>query len=164
MHTEAYGYLGCLYFLRAAVTYILSQGHTIAILSTNYYMYNLGVLNRLAFGQASSLKHYLKRNSDVTRKIQLVQTSLQFPIYRHHVRSHQDNNIDNLSELPFPTRANKMSDTSCTLAHDFKLCRPPTTPPAFPSTIAYLLIDGKPHISKIDAEFRHSCQDRQLCT
>jgi hypothetical protein len=87
-------------------------------------MDNLGVLNRLAFGQASSLKYHLKRNSDVIREIQSVQTSLQFPIYRQHVRSHQnDTNVD-LSDLPFPTRVNKMCDTSCTLAHDCETCRP----------------------------------------
>ena len=80
LRAEAYGYLGCLYLLRAAVTYLLSHGRTIAIPSTDQYMDNLGVLNRLAFGQASSLKHHLKRNSDVIREIQSVQTSLQFPI------------------------------------------------------------------------------------
>jgi hypothetical protein len=31
LRAEAYGYLGCLYLLCAAVTYLLSQGHTIAI-------------------------------------------------------------------------------------------------------------------------------------
>jgi hypothetical protein len=80
LRAEAYGYLGCLYLLCAAVTYPLSQGHTIAIQSTDQYMDNLGVLTRLSFGQASSLKHHLTRNSDVIREIQSVQTSLQFPI------------------------------------------------------------------------------------
>ena len=55
-----------------------------------------------------------------------------------------------------------MCDTSCTLAHDCMICRPPTTPPVFPSTTAYLLINGKPHSSKIDTDLRHSSQDRQL--
>ena len=109
LRAEAYGYLGCLYLLRAAVTYLLSHGHTIAIQSTDQYMENLGVLTRLSLGQASSLKHHpLTRNSDVIRKIQSAQTSLQFPIRRHHVCSHQnDTNVD-LSDLPFPTRGNKM--------------------------------------------------------
>ena len=81
LRAEAYGYLGCLYLLCAAVTYLLSQGHTIAsIPSTDQYMDNLGVLTRLSFGQASSLKHHLTKNSDVIREIQSVQTSLQFPI------------------------------------------------------------------------------------
>ena len=55
-----------------------------------------------------------------------------------------------------------MRDTSCTLAHDCTTCRPSTTPPAFPSTKSYLLINGKPHRSKIDIDLRHSFQDRQL--
>ena len=107
LRTEAYGYLGCLYLLCAAVTYLLSQGHTIAIQSTDQYMDNLGVLTRLSFGQASSLKHHLTRNSDVIREIQSVQTSLQFPIRRHHVHSHQnDTNVD-LSDPPFQPESTK---------------------------------------------------------
>ena len=39
---------------------------------------------------------------------------------------------------------------------------PPTTPPVFPSTKAYLLIDGKPQSSKIAIDLRLSFQDRQL--
>jgi hypothetical protein len=39
---------------------------------------------------------------------------------------------------------------------------PPTTPPVFSSTTAYLLINGTPHISKIDINLRHSSHDRQL--
>jgi hypothetical protein len=124
LRAEAYGYLGCLYLLRAAVTYLLSHGHNIAITSTNQYMDNLGVLTRLSFGQASSLKHHLKRKSDVIREIQSVQSSLQFPIRRHHVRSHQNDDDVDLSDLPFPTRVNKMCDTSYTLAHDCATCRP----------------------------------------
>ena len=123
-------------------------------------MDNLGVLNRLAFGQASSLK----RNSDVIREIQSVQTSLQFPIYRHSVRSHQNDTIVDLSDLPFPTQVNKIFNTPCTLAHDCESCRPPTTPPVFPSVTACLLIDGKPQSSKIDIDLRHSYQVRQLRT
>ena len=69
LRAEAYGYLGCLYLLRAAVTYLVSHGHNIAITSTNQYMDNLRVLTRFSFGQASSLKHHLKRNSDVIREI-----------------------------------------------------------------------------------------------
>ena len=114
LQAKAYGYLGCLYLLRAAVTYLLFQGHTIAIPSTDQYMDNLGVLTRLSFGQASSLKHHLTRNSNVIREIQSVQTSLQFPIRRHYVRSHQNDTNVNPSELPFPTRINKMCDTPCT--------------------------------------------------
>ena len=155
--------VGCLYLLRAVVTYLLSHGHNIAIQSTDQCMDNIRVLARLSFGQASSLKHHLTRNSNVIREIQSVQTSLQFPIRRHHVRSHQnDTNVD-LSDLPFPTRVNKMCDTSCTLAHDCMTCRPPTTQPVFPSTTtAYLLINGTPYSSKIDIDLRHSSQDRQL--
>ena len=123
-------------------------------------MDNLGVLDRFAFVQAYSLKW----NRDVIREIQSVQTSLQLPIYRYHVRSHQDDNIDDLFELPFLTRVNKRCDMSCTLAHDYESCRPPTTPPVFSSTIAYLLIDGRPHRSKIDTDLRRSFQDRQLRT
>jgi len=152
LRAEAYGYLGCLYLLRAAVTYLLSHGHTIAIQSTDQYMDNLGVLTRLSFGQASSLKHHLTRNSDIIREIQSVQTSLQFPIRRHHVRSHQNDTDVDLSDLLFPTRVNKMCDTSCTLAHDCMTCHPPTNPPVFPSTTAHLLINGKPQISKINTD------------
>lgn len=112
LRAEAYGYLGCLYLLRAAVTYLLSHGHTIAIPSTNQYMDNLGVLNRLAFGQVSSLKHHLKRNSDVIREIQSVQTSLQFPIYLHHVRSLKTTPLSTC-----PTYLSQLESTKCATRH-----------------------------------------------
>ena len=103
LRAEAYGCLGCLYLLCASVTYLLSHGHTIAIQSTDQYMDNLGVLTRLPFGQASSLKHHLTRNSGVIREIQSVQIFLQFPIRRHHIRSHPNKIEVDLSDLPFPT-------------------------------------------------------------
>ena len=118
LRAEAYGYLGCLYLLRAAITYLLPHGHTIAIQLTDQSMDNRGVLTRLSFSQASSLKHHLTRNSNVIREIQSVQISLKCPIRRHHARSHQNDTDVDLSDLPFPTRVNKMGNTSCTLAHD----------------------------------------------
>ena len=48
LRAEAYGYLGCLYLLHAAAaTYLLSQGHTIDIPSTDQYILSLAAVRKI---------------------------------------------------------------------------------------------------------------------
>ena len=103
LRVEAYGYLGALYLLRAAITFLLQQGYIVEIPITHQYMDNDGVLKRLKYGPATTIKHHLNRHSDVIREIQSVEATLPFPVRRHHVSSHQYDDIDDLEDLPLPS-------------------------------------------------------------
>jgi len=163
MRAEAYGYLGCLYLLRAAITFLLQEGYQVRFPSTDHYMDNDGVLKRLAHGSAFAIKHHLRHHSDVIREIQAVQDTLPFRINRHHVKSHQHDDIDDITSLPLPALLNRTCDVSCTLAHSCPQCtKAPTQSPIFPSTKVYLVLNNQPHSSKIDVLLRHSAQDKLL--
>ena len=167
LRAEAYGYLGALYLLRAGLNYLQHFGHPPPTTTIHHHMDNTGVLNRLNYGPAYAIKHVMSRHNDVIREIQAVESSLPLPIQRHHVKSHQQEDVTDLMELSPPVRINRMCDVACTIAHSCQHCTPPTTPPIYPSTSTYVLIDGYPYTSKLDTDFlykRHSIQLKNYIT
>ena len=162
---EAYGYLGTLYLLRAATTHLLLTYPTLPPHTIQQYMDNQGVLRRLRHTFHTSLKYHLLKHSDVIREIHSVERTLPFHIQRNHVKSHQADDIDDITELPIPLQVNKMCDTAASIAHDCSICTPPKQLPIFPTTNAYIRLSPLHHYtSKIDIHLRHATQDAALLT
>ena len=160
---EAYGYLGCLYLLRAAINHLLLTHPILSPYTIQHYMDNQGVLRRLQHTRHRSLKYHLLKHSDVIREIHTVEQSLPFTIQRNHVKSHQADDNDELSDIPLPLRVNKMCDIAADTAHTCSICRGPTSIPIFPSTTAYLRLSSMTiYTSKIDLHLRHAVHDAAL--
>ena len=114
------------------------------------------MLDRLSHGPAYAIKHHLRDHSDIIREILAVEATLPYPIARHHVKSHQHDDIANLADLPLPARVNRLCDVSCDLAHSCSHCPQFSTEPNFPSTRAHLTIQQQHYSTRIPMSHPHT--------
>ena len=85
-----------------------------------------------------------------------MEATLPYQITRHHVRSHQYDDIANLADLPLPARVNRMCDVSCDIAHSCSQCPRVHTEPTSPSTRASLTIHGQHYRTRLSQSHPHT--------
>ena len=162
LRAEAYGYLGSLYLLRAVTSYLLHTHQTLRPSSISQYTDSKGLIQRLAQNHTRSLRYHLLTHSDIIREIREVERSLPFTFVRHHIRSHQHDDVEDATTLPIPHFLNRACDAACTTAHTCSKCSPPKNPPSFPSTYAYLRFSSHNLSHHLDTTHKHYCQDISL--
>ena len=159
---ETYGHLSILLLLCALILcYHIQFTNTPSII--NSYIDNLGLIKRLNHGVETSISHTQHPDADLIREIHTVTDSLPFSLQRHHVRSHQYDNTNDLDDIPVPERINKMCNISADLAYNDPSC--PSSPPPLellPQTRAAILWHNKLHTHKIISTFTFAFQDSQL--
>ena len=84
---------------------------------------------------------------------------MPYTFLQQHVKSHQQDGVDDPTTLPLPIYINQSCDHSANRAHQCTHCPEPSPPPAYPSTHAYLKFSTYILSSKLDLALRHKSQD-----
>ena len=102
------GYLSCLYLLCAIIHYYCLLPSIAAAI--NVYIDNKGLLQRLSYGPAWSIKHTISKNSDLNWEILNVEKSIAFYFNRNHVQSHKFDNEPDYDKILLPNFVNCCCD------------------------------------------------------
>ena len=113
--SDAYDYLAVLYLLRAVISFFELQIHNVPVIPV--YIDNQGLLTRLDYGEETCIKHCQRTGADITRETLFVKNTLPIIFNRHHVKSHQYDNVSDSDDIPYPNRLNKQCDRAAEEAY-----------------------------------------------
>ena len=135
--TEACGYLGALYTLRALLKAFLPPANFLVY--TTIHINNIGVVQRFS-NTPFTIQQYLLPDWDMFNKATQVQYSIPGVIKVQCVKSHQDHDTNTPETLPLPARLNILADAGTHQAYTDCLIFCQT--PFLPSTPVALVINS----------------------
>lgn len=154
--TEALGHLAALYILRA-LTHIYPD--LTLPFSIDAHIDNLGLIHRLQHGKESSISHTQQKFNYVLREIHKVEADIGILVKRHHVRSHQYDEAEDETTIPFPNQLNKHCDNLTAEAYN-RQQRPVQLKEVIPdSTKTYILWQDELHINNVRQRFQFATHE-----
>ena len=135
--TEACGYLGALYTLRALLKAFLPPANFLVY--TTIHINNIGVVQRFS-NTPFTIQQYLLPDWDMFNKATQVQYSIPGVIKVQRVKSHQDHDTNTPETLPLPARLNILLDAGTHQA--YINCPIFCQTPFLPSTPVALVINS----------------------
>ena len=126
-HTDACGYLGALFALRALLKAFLPPANFLVY--TTIHINNLGVVQRSS-DTPFSIQQCLLPDWDIFNEATKVRHSIPGVIKVQHVKSHQDNNTNTPWIPPLPARLNILADAGTHQAYTgcLNFCQTPFLP------------------------------------